>query len=243
MTNFGRSPSSIVLRCASSITARRRARRSISSSASSRDYKIGLSELLPYLPEAYELFPDSNEEAPNMLPAKSVRALFGEGCTAWLRVEIDPHVLRQRNLRPERLLSVAKAFGERFRLVTTQEATFSFDSIESFTYGSARSEVVGELVRLYDEFLIASDRSFPGPRQFVVLSERPKLLSHEAVAFAAPPSLQRRSVSARRRRANPHHQKRMAADDLGRPGVRELPAQPGDQDHRARTRHGVVNAR
>jgi hypothetical protein len=56
--------------------------------------------------------------------------------------------------------------------------------VRSFTYGSVRSEVVGDLATLYDESLIASDRSFPGPRQFVVLSDRPKLLSHEAVAFA-----------------------------------------------------------
>lgn len=149
-----------------------------------KDYKIGLSELLPYLPDAYELFADSNEEAPNLLPVASVRALFGDGKSAWLRVEIEPHVLRQRNLRPERLLQVARIFGDRFRLVTTSEPPYSYESLQSFTYGSARSEVAGELAKLYDQSLIASDRSFPGPRQFVVLSGRPKLLSHEAVAFA-----------------------------------------------------------
>lgn len=83
-----------------------------------------------------------------------------------------------------RLLTVARIFGERFRLVSTELPTFSYESKRSFSYSKMRSEVVPGLCSLYDESLIASDRSFPGPRQFIVLSERTKLLSHEAVAFA-----------------------------------------------------------
>lgn len=149
-----------------------------------KDYKIGLHELLPYLPEAYDLFADSNEEAPSLLPIADVRALFGTGKEAWLRVEVDQHVLRQRNVRPERLLQVSRPFGDRFSLVSTDEDTFSFESKQTFTYGKKRSEVTAELAALFDETLIALDRSFPGPRRFLVLSTRPKLLSHEAVTFA-----------------------------------------------------------
>ncbi len=148
------------------------------------NYTIGLNELLPYLPDAYDLFADSNDEAASLLPIHSATALFGDKKQAWLRVEIDGHVLRQRNLRPERLLKVARPFGDRFRLVTTDEPTFSYESTTSYTYGKMRSEVTADLSELYDNTLIASDRSFPGPRQFLVLSARPKLLSHEAVAFA-----------------------------------------------------------
>lgn len=147
-------------------------------------HEIGLSELLPYLPDAYDLYADSYDEAPNLIPVTSVDVLFGPGKEGWIRVEVDPHVLRRRNLKPERLLTVARPFGDRFRLVATDESTYSYESIDSFTYGHKRSEVTSDLTQLYDETLLASDRSFPGPRQFIVLSARPKLLSHEAVAFA-----------------------------------------------------------
>jgi hypothetical protein len=149
-----------------------------------KDYAIGLSELLPYLPEGYDLFAEGNDQAPNLVPLHSARALFGPGREAWLRVEIEREVLRQRKLRAESLLAAAKPFGDRFRLVTTREPTYSYESKDSFTYGKKRSEVVDALGRLYDSTLLASDRSFPGPRKFLVLSHRPKVLSHEAVAFA-----------------------------------------------------------
>ena len=149
-----------------------------------KDYSIGLSELLPFLPEAYELYADSNDEAPSLLPIAATKALFGAGRRAWLRMEVDPHVLRQRNLRPERLLRTARIFGDRFRLVSTDEPTYSYESLDAYTYGKMRSEVVGDLSALYDSTLIGSDRSYPGPRQFLVLADRPRLLSHEAVAFA-----------------------------------------------------------
>ncbi|MFN8103948.1 MAG: YaaC family protein [Acidimicrobiia bacterium] len=149
-----------------------------------KDYTIGLSELLPYLPDAHDLFADSNDEAPRLLPVVATRALFGKQREAWLRVEVEEHVLRQRNLRPERLLNVARIFGDRFRLVTTAERTYSFESKDSFKYGKMRSEVIPALCNLYDDTLIASDRSFAGPRQFIALSDRPQLLSHEAIAFA-----------------------------------------------------------
>lgn len=121
---------------------------------------------------------------PKLLPVHSVSVLWGPGRQAWIRVEIDRNVLRQRNLRPERLLREARAFGKRFRLVTTEEPTASYESIDSFTYGKKRSEVFPELSLLYDETLIACDRSFPGTRRYIVLSQRDRLLSHEAVTFA-----------------------------------------------------------
>lgn len=148
------------------------------------DYTIGLSELLPFLPEGYDLFAESNDQAPDLIPIESARALFGSGREAWLRIEVEREVLRQRRLGAESLLEAAKAFGDRFRLVTTDEPTYSYESRDSYTYGKMRSEVVGDLARLYDSTLVASDRSFPGPRKFLVLWDRPKLLSHEAVAFA-----------------------------------------------------------
>jgi hypothetical protein len=68
--------------------------------------------------------------------------------------------------------------------VEPRQAQFSFESVDEYQYGKKRSEVIGELCTLFDSTLIASDRSYPGPRQFLVLEESAKLLSHEAVTFA-----------------------------------------------------------
>ncbi len=122
-----------------------------------KDYMIGLNELLPYLPEGYELFAESNDQAPSLLPIKSTRALFGSGREAWLRIEIEPEVLHQRKLGAEALLVEARPFGDRFRLVTTDEPTYSYESSDSFTYGKMRSEVISDLADLYDATLVATE--------------------------------------------------------------------------------------
>lgn len=98
--------------------------------------------------------------------------------------EVDSNILRQRNIGGERLLQQSKIFGERFRLVNTDEPTKSYESKKSFQYGKKRSEVFHDLCELYDSSLLACDRSFIGNRLYLVLSKRPNLLSHEAVTFA-----------------------------------------------------------
>jgi YaaC-like Protein len=122
----------------------------------------------------------------NLLPVEDVRFLFGEGRKAWLRVEISRGLLRQRGLRPEKLLTAARIFGSRFKLVRseTEAPTVSYESLRTFAYGKKRSEVVPDLCHEFDHTLIACDRSFPGAQRFIVLSARDKLLSHEAVTFA-----------------------------------------------------------
>jgi hypothetical protein len=137
---------------------------------------------MPYLADGYSAFADATDEAPKLVPIEAVRVLFG-GKEAWLRIEIDRNVLRQRNMSPERVLLESKVFGDRFRLVTTEDETASYESHASFSYGQKRSEVLPDLCDLYDATLIACDRSFAGNRCYLVLSTRPKLLSHEAVSF------------------------------------------------------------
>lgn len=146
-------------------------------------YELSLHELMPYLADGYSAFADATGDAPKLLPIEGMNALFGRK-EAWLRVEIDRNVLRQRNIGPERLLNESSCFGERFRLVNTEEPTASYESIEAFAYGRKRSEVLSDLCGLYDSTLVACDRSYTGNRFYLVLSQRPTLLSHEAVTFA-----------------------------------------------------------
>lgn len=148
-----------------------------------KDHQLSLHELMPYLADGYSAFADATEEAPKLVPIDAVNVLFG-GKEAWLRIEIDRNVLRQRNMGPERILRESRVFGDRFRLVTTHNETASYESVKSFSYGQKRSEILPGLSDLYDSILIACDRSFAGNRCYLVLSARPKLLSHEAVTFA-----------------------------------------------------------
>ena len=147
-----------------------------------KGYQLSLHELMPYLADGYSAYADAEAEAPKLLPIEDVSVLFGSK-EAWLRIEIDRNVLRQRNMTPERILVESKVFGDRFRLVTTGEDTASYESVKAFRYGQKRSEVLPDLCQLYDSTLIACDRSVPGNRCYLVLSKRPKLLSHEAVTF------------------------------------------------------------
>ena len=148
-----------------------------------KGHAIALHQLMPCLADGYAAYADATGSAPKLLPIEAAHVLFGAK-RAWIRIEVDRNVLRQRNLRPTRLLSEARIFGDRFRLVNTSEPSASFESKESFLYAKRRSEVFGDLCQLYDSTLIACDRSFLGNRLYLVLSKRPELLSHEAVTFA-----------------------------------------------------------
>jgi hypothetical protein len=150
----------------------------------SNNYSIGVSEVLKYLPDAFDLFADAEGRAPNLLPIHSADVYFsGNRKTAWIRVEIDRNVLRQRNLSPERVLTAAKIFGGSFKLVASDLPTASYESVDEWTYGKRRDEVLATLCTAYDSLIVGKERSFPGGRQYLTLSERSTLLSHEAVTF------------------------------------------------------------
>lgn len=148
-----------------------------------KGHKMALHKLLPYLADGYAAYADATGEAPKLLPIDSARVLYGDK-QAWIRIEIDENALVHRGLKAERLLRASKVFGDRFRLVASDEKTKSFESLDAFSYGKKRNEVLGDICELYDSTLIACDRSFSGNRLYLVLSERPELLSHEAVTFA-----------------------------------------------------------
>jgi YaaC-like protein len=148
------------------------------------NHRLRLIDLLPYLPEAFDLYADAADEAPRLLPIADAYALFGEK-QGWLRVEIDRNVLRQRGLGPETLLNRARIFGTAFHLVADADVpTASYESNDRYAYGNKRSEILEYLCDVYEQGLFACHRATAGGRRFIVLSERTQLLSHEAVTFA-----------------------------------------------------------
>lgn len=149
-----------------------------------RGYRLRLVDLLPYLPEAFDLYADVADEAPKLLPVADAYASFG-GKQGWLRVEIDRNVLRQRGLGPETLLRRARIFESQFHLVTDPGlGTASYESNDRYAYGRKRSEILRYLCDVYEASMIACQRTSAGGRRYIVLSERMELLSHEAVTFA-----------------------------------------------------------
>lgn len=149
--------------------------------------EIQLKKVVGFLPEAADLYADAYGNHPRLIPVSEVTALFGEiddENASWLRVEVDRNTLQERGIGAERLLSEAKAFGNRFRLVDdgSNEATFSYESKNHFTY-HRRVDALPSLAELFDHSLFAIQRHRRGRPSFVVHSTRPELLSHEAVAF------------------------------------------------------------
>ncbi|WP_420638014.1 YaaC family protein [Candidatus Poriferisocius sp.] len=150
---------------------------------SARDGKtIALLRLLPYLPEACDLYTDSTDRLPKLLPITSCYPLFANK-KGWLRVEIDRNTLRRHKLKPESVLKSCQIFGGSFRLVQSPESTVSYESTAAYTYGRSTQEAAPKLCSLYDKMLMATDRSYRGPRRYLVISDRTDLHSHEAVAF------------------------------------------------------------
>lgn len=149
----------------------------------SSGHRIRLLDLLPYLTEGFDLFADSANEAPKLLPIRRCYPLFANK-QGWLRIEIERDELRQRSIGPEQVPKKCAVFGQHFRLVQSDEPTASYETIATCSYGKSTKEAAGGLCRLFDEAIIASNRSLAGPQRYLVLSERSRLLSHEAVTFA-----------------------------------------------------------
>lgn len=148
------------------------------------NHRLRLVDLLPYLPEAFDLYAHVADDAPKLLPVADTYAMFGEK-QGWLRVEVDRNVLRQRGLGPEALLWRARIFESQFHLVTDPDVdTASYESNDRYGYIKKRSEILKYLCDIYEAGLIACQRTSSGGRRFVVLSDRTELLSHEAVTFA-----------------------------------------------------------
>lgn len=154
----------------------------------SSGYRIQLIKAMEYLPEAFDLYRDAYGKTPRLLPIVDTYVLFGrvEGQkAAWLRVEADRNVLRERRVGPERLMKEARALGDRYRLVAdAARETASYESTEFFPYGKKRSEILTKVCQLLDETIIGVQRYRSGSPKFLVLNVRPQLLSHEAMVFA-----------------------------------------------------------
>lgn len=149
--------------------------------------RIQLIRLFRYLPEAVDLYADAYGKAPRLIPASSIEVLFGAEDgeqAAWLRVEVEKPTIRERKLGAARLLTEARAFGDRFRLVSDKDLeTFSYESQRTAKYTKKRSEVLPSIRKLFDGCLFAV-RRHRGGDVFITQSVRQQLLSHEAVTFA-----------------------------------------------------------
>ena len=154
----------------------------------SKDYRIQLKKALAYVPEGFDQYADAYGKHPRLIPVVEVSVLFGEteaGKAAWLRTEVSRNVLSQRKLGPEKLLTEAKAFGQRFRLVDDpgRPDCASYESRDSYPY-HRRSDALPAIGKLYDATLLVAQRYRRGSPKYIVQSVRPQLLSNEALTFA-----------------------------------------------------------
>jgi hypothetical protein len=142
--------------------------------------------LMPYLIDGYDLYADAEDDAPKLLPIARVDALYDTSTrTAWLRVKILRNSLAQRRIGPQGLLTRARVFGERFHLVTgpNSDEYVTYESTHTFSFTRNRWDVVYNLCDEFDGSLFGVRRNVRGPRRYVVLSDRPQLMSHEAVTL------------------------------------------------------------
>lgn len=151
---------------------------------------IKVSRLVAYLPEAYDLYADALGQPPKLLPVRrmGVRDTTSAPRSAWLTVEVDRTVLQQRNVNASALPHRAAIFGEHFRLVSdtgdgSDPDTVTYESVGVVPY-SKRDQALPGLRDSFEVSLIARNRAAGGGGQdYIVLSERTQLLSHEAVTF------------------------------------------------------------
>ncbi len=151
---------------------------------------IKVSRLAAYLPEAYDLYADALGQPPKLVPITrmGVRETTGTPRSAWLTVDVDRAVLQQRGINATALPAKAALFGRNFRLVSdtsaeSDPATVTYESIDSVSFNQ-RAQALPGLREAFDASLIARNRAAGGGGQdYVVLSVRTELLSHEAVTF------------------------------------------------------------
>ncbi len=144
---------------------------------------ITIQKLAPYLVETADIYEDAVMEPPRVVPLASVE-VWSDKSQIWLRAEVDRSELRRRALGPASLPSKAKHFGAQFRHVQTDCPTASYESIKSWQYGGKRVlPKFSFLQETFEKALIHSNRGATGARHLVVISERDRLLSQEAVTF------------------------------------------------------------
>lgn len=144
---------------------------------------LTIERLAPYLAETADLFEDAVMEPPRLVPISAVE-VWSDKSSVWLRVEVDRGELRRRAMGPASLPTRAALFGRQFRHVQSERPTASFESIGAWTYGGKRLLAkFPELKAAFEKSLIHSNRGATGARHMVVISDREKLLSQEAVSF------------------------------------------------------------
>ncbi len=144
--------------------------------------RLQLQRLSPYLVEVSSLHKEATGIAPKLIPAESIQVLK-DGARLWLRVEIDRSELARRNVGPAALPERAARFGAVFRFVQSDTPTASYESTKTWKYGARVEHAFPETIKAFGSALIHANRHVSGKRYYVVLSERKKLLSQEAVTF------------------------------------------------------------
>jgi hypothetical protein len=145
--------------------------------------RLAIQKLAPYLAETADIYEDAIGEPPRLVPLESA-GIWSGGGDVWLRVEVDRGELHRRGLGPASLPEKAKLFGMRFKLVRSEQPTASYESASSAYGGRKILTKASELRDCFDSALIHSNRGTAGARHLVVISDKNRLLSQEAVTFA-----------------------------------------------------------
>jgi hypothetical protein len=145
-------------------------------------HRLQIQRLSPYLAEVSSLHKEATGIAPKLVPAETIQ-VWEDGTRLWLRVEIDRSELARRNVGPASLPQRAARFGSVFRLVQSDTPTASYESTKTWNYGARIANAFPETIRAFESALIHANRHVSGRRHYLVLSERKKLLSQEAVTF------------------------------------------------------------
>jgi hypothetical protein len=149
--------------------------------------RIPISRVAAYLVEGADLYSDALGAKPKLVPVVStaVRA-SGSGASreAWLTVDIGRMVLQERGLTARSFLASSAIFASNFQHVhdVADADTYTYESNAPVSFAKV-ANVLGPLRQTFDGALILRDRTAKGGIDHVVLSDRPKLLSMEAVTF------------------------------------------------------------
>ncbi len=146
--------------------------------------KIRIADLLPHLVDAADLYADNTGNLPQLLEVEGIDVLFDRS-QAWLKVDVARTTLRRRkDVGPQALISRARIFGDDFRLVQDgSDETASYESKDAISFGGGRSNSLPDLCQLFDRSLLVRRRGWQGGQTYIELSDRPQLLSQEAVIY------------------------------------------------------------
>jgi YaaC-like Protein len=149
--------------------------------------ELQLSKMVAYLAEGADLYSDAFGTKPKLLPIALTRIMRASSAgqnEAWIAVDVSRLLLKERGLSARGVLDAAKIFDDNFRLVfdSTDTDSVTYESKQPTQFTKA-VQALGPLRTEFDKALLLRNRSTGGGVDYIVLSDRPKLLSMEALTF------------------------------------------------------------